>query len=140
MDDYNESGKQEDDRAERSREEGDEIEQGNHLQENQREGARELHDAGERKRIQEGTVITEPQNGIDEDRERRCHQGGHGTGTGCLGDDALEVHCHHWPSSHLVAMMPRMKTTAAKTPMTAASFSAARLSTNTMDARSPSFT
>jgi len=36
--------------------------------------------------------------------------------------------------------MPRTKTTAAKTPITAESFSAAMLLTNTVDARSPLFT
>ncbi len=86
------------------------------------------------------TVITEPENEIDEDSERRCNQGGHGTGIGCLSDGAEEVHCCHLPSSHLVAMIPRMKTTAAKTPMIAEYRSAAMLSSNTMDARSPSFT
>jgi len=60
--------------------------------------------------------------------------------TAVLAPGNFRALCHHAPSSHLVAKMPRMKTTAAKTPIAAESFSAARLSTNTIDARSPSFT
>ena len=41
--------------------------------------------------------------------------------------------------SHLVAIMPKTKTTAAKTPMIAEYRSAVMWFTNTMDARSPSF-
>jgi hypothetical protein len=81
--------------------------------------AQELHGAPGRAQMQQSTVITEPENGIDEDSDRRCNQGGHGTGIGCLSDGAKGALCDHLPSSHWVAMMPRMKTTAAKTPMIA---------------------
>jgi hypothetical protein len=50
LEDNDKNRRKEDDHAERSREEGDEIEQGDHLQEDQREGARELHDPEERER------------------------------------------------------------------------------------------
>jgi hypothetical protein len=49
LDDYDESGKKEYGHADRSREEGDEIEEGDHLQENQGENAQELHYARDRK-------------------------------------------------------------------------------------------
>ena len=85
-------------------------------------------------------VIAAPENGIDEDRERCCQRCGHGPGIGCLSDGAKGALYDHWLSSHLVAMMPRMKTPAAKIPMIAEYFSAVMLSSNTIDARSPSFT
>jgi hypothetical protein len=43
LEDSYKSRKKEGDRTERSREEDDEIEEGDHLQEDQREGTRELH-------------------------------------------------------------------------------------------------
>ena len=58
----------------------------------------------------------------------------------CLWDGSKGMPCDHLLSSHLVAIMPMMKTTDAKTPMIAECLNAAMLSTNTMDARSPSFT
>ena len=119
MDDDNENRKKEGHRAENSGEEKDEIEEGDHLQEDQREGARELHGAEDREQMQQRLVITEPENGIDEDSQRRRNQGGHGTGIGRLSDGAKGALCDHLPSSHWVAMIPRMKTTAAKTPMIA---------------------
>ena len=111
-----------------------------HLQVDQHGGARELHGTDDRERMQQVLVIAEPENEIDEDSERRCMQGGRGTGSGCLSDGTKGALCDHLSSSHLVAMMPRTKTTAAKTPMIAASRSAAMLSSNTIAARSPSFT
>jgi hypothetical protein len=51
LEDNNENRKKEGDRAERFREEGDEIEEGDHLEEDQREGARELHGIDDRERI-----------------------------------------------------------------------------------------
>jgi len=52
LDDNKKNRKKENDRAERSRQEGDEIEECCHLQENKREGTQELHDAGDRERMQ----------------------------------------------------------------------------------------
>jgi hypothetical protein len=52
LDDNNENRKKENDHAERYLEEGDEIEEGEHLQEDQREGSQELHDTGDRERMQ----------------------------------------------------------------------------------------
>jgi hypothetical protein len=48
--------------AERSREEGEEIEDSDHLQEDQRERAREFQNADARKQKQECSVIAEPEN------------------------------------------------------------------------------
>ncbi len=140
MDYHNENRKKEDGRAENSGEEKDEIEEGNYLQEDQREDARELHGANDREQMQQGSVIAEPENGINEDRERRRDQCGNSAWIGCLRDGAKRVLCYHWPSSQLVAIIPKMKTTAAKTPMIAEYLSAAMWSLNTMDARRPSFT
>ena len=55
--------------------------------------ARELHGADGREQMQQISVITEPENGIDKDSERRCNQGGHGTGIGCLSDGAKGALC-----------------------------------------------
>jgi len=52
LEDNNKNRKKEGDRAERPREKDDEIEEGNHLEEDQREGARELHGADDRARTQ----------------------------------------------------------------------------------------
>lgn len=110
LEDNNKNRKKEGDRAERPREKDDEIEEDNHLEEDQREGARELHGADDRERMQQSTVITEPENEIDEDSERRCNQGGHGTGIGYyLSDGAKGVLGYHRPSSHSAAIMPRMR-------------------------------
>ena len=65
---------------------------------------------------------------------------GYGTGRGCLTHGTQRALYPHLPSSHLVVRMPTMKTTVANTPMTAEYRSAVMLSTNTMEARSPSFT
>ena len=45
--------------------------------------------------------------------------GGQGDGKGGAWAGAPEAHGNHLPSSHLVAMMPKAKTTAAKTPIMA---------------------
>jgi hypothetical protein len=82
LEDNNKNRKKEGDRAERSREESDEIEEGDHLQEDQREGAQELRGPDDRERTQQSTVITEPEDEINEDSERRYKQSGHGTGIG----------------------------------------------------------
>ena len=80
-------------------EERDEIEECDHLQEDQPEGARKLHIAGAREQMQQISVIAESENGIHENNERRCNQGGHGTGIGCLSDGAKGVLCCHLSSS-----------------------------------------
>ena len=51
---------------------------------------------------------------------RPAGTGGKGAGKGGSGAGAPEVFGNHLPSSHLVAMMPKAKTTAAKTPIMAA--------------------
>ena len=140
MEDKNKSSGKKGDHAERPREECKEIEQGDHLQEDQREGDRKPHATDDREQTHQGTVLTEPEKDVDEDSERRGSQGRHGTGVGCLSEGAKEVVCHHRPSSHLVAIIPRMKTTAAKTPMTREYLRAVMWSLSTMDARRPSFT
>ena len=53
-------------------------------------------------------------------RARTAGTGGKGTGKGARGLALPEVLGNHLPSSHLVAMMPKAKTTAAKTPIMAA--------------------
>jgi hypothetical protein len=60
LDDDNENRKKEGHRAETPGEEKDEIEEGDHLQEDQREGPRELHGADDREHMQQGAVIAEP--------------------------------------------------------------------------------
>lgn len=71
---------------------------------------------------------------------RTAGTGVKGTGKGAQGPAMPEVPGNHLPSSHLVAMMPKTKTTAAKTPIMAALRRAAMLSPNIMEARRPSFT
>ena len=51
---------------------------------------------------------------------RTAGTGGKGTGKGGSRAIAMEVLGNHLPSSHLVAMMPKAKTTAANTPIIAA--------------------
>ena len=112
--DYNESRKKEDGRTERSRQEGNEREKGDHLQEDQHEDTQKLDDADDRMRMQKLTVVTEPENEIKQNSERRGNQTGHNTGIGCMSDGARKVHAIFGLSSRLVASMPRMNTTAAK--------------------------
>jgi hypothetical protein len=88
LDDYNESREKEDNNAQNSGEKDDEIEEGSHLKEDEYEDARELHGTGEPEPMEECTVITQPENEIDEDSERCCSQGGYGTGIGRLSDGA----------------------------------------------------
>jgi len=95
LDDNDKSRKKEDNRAERYRKEGDKIEKGDNLQEGQHKSGRELLVAEDREPMHQKSVIAEPENEINEDSERRCNQGGHGTGIGCLIDDAKEALCYH---------------------------------------------
>jgi hypothetical protein len=52
LEDSDKNRRKEGDCAERSREEGDEVEEGDHLQEDQHEGTRELHYSDDRERTQ----------------------------------------------------------------------------------------
>jgi len=84
LDDDDENAKEQDQRAQSTRQEGDEIEERHQLQEDQREGSPDLHDAAARWRLPRSTVGAEPQNGIDQGRERRRQEGGIGTGAATL--------------------------------------------------------
>jgi hypothetical protein len=95
LDEYNKNRKKKDYGAEKSREEKDEIKQGDHLQKDQHENARELLVAEDREFMPQSSVIGEPENEINEDRERCGNQGGHGTGIGCVSDGAKEPLCYH---------------------------------------------
>ena len=102
--------------------------------------ARERHVAHHLEPMQRGSVFTDPENGMDGSSERRRKRGGNGTEGECVSNGTKGALRYHLPSSHLVVSMPAMKTPVANTPMTAEYRSADVVSTNTMEARSPSFT